>query len=280
MTELLSLRIGAVAAMGGGVLIVVGNILHPRESGQLDSAETLLEVVAGSAIWGADHVVIATGIALLLGAFYGLTQSIRGPGVAWARLGWGVGIIGVTLGLLFMLTEVVAMSALADEWASSSGAKREQALAAGSAIFQMSLTLAAAASLVLFGVTPMLYGAAVLASDEYASWLGWVGLIGGALTSGASFVQLFTGITTLTGLILVPLGIVVVTLWIILLGVQMWRKSVAGATAQTPHPSPDVRQRPFARSLAETAFWLSDPHIGYERAPDRGMRALYEPHHR
>ena len=38
-------------------------------------------------------------------------------------------------------------------------------------------------------------------------------------------IQLFTGVTTLTGLVLLPIGIVVVTLWIIYLGVLMWRKS-------------------------------------------------------
>lgn len=205
--------------------------IHPREPGQLDDAENLLEVVAGSDIWVADHVVIATGIALLLGAFYGLTQSISGSGAAWARLGWGVAIIGVGLGLVFMLTEAVAMSALADQWAESSGAKRDRASVAGSAIFQLSLTLSAGATLILFGATPMLYGAALIRGDDYASWLGWVGLIAGAVGSVAGVVQFFTGITTLTGLILVPLGIVVVTLWIIYLGVLMWRKSAEGAGA-------------------------------------------------
>ncbi|HZJ05260.1 MAG TPA: hypothetical protein VFD59_07295 [Nocardioidaceae bacterium] len=50
-----------------------------------------------------------------------------------------------------MLTEVIAVSALADDWAGSSGPKRAQAAAAGIAIFQMSWTLSAPAALVLFG---------------------------------------------------------------------------------------------------------------------------------
>ncbi len=77
--------------------------------------------------------------------------------MTWAGLGWGAAIVGVATGLAFMMTEAVAVAALADDWATSSGADKVQALAAGDAIFQLSLTLAAAAALILFGVTPILY---------------------------------------------------------------------------------------------------------------------------
>ena len=232
MARSLALRIGAVGGVGGGVLVLVGNIVHPRESGQLDDAENLLDVVSGSDIWVADHVVIATGITLLLGAFYGLTHCIGGRGAAWAGLGWGVAVIGVGLGVVFMLTEAVAVSALADEWAHGTGPQRDMTSAAGSAIFQLSLTLSAGAALFLFGLAPALYGAAILGSEVFPSWTGWVGVIAGIGGSIAGMVQLFTGVTTLTGLILVPLGIVVVTLWVVCLGVLMWRMSAEGANGE------------------------------------------------
>ena len=226
MSERHTLRIGAVAAIFGGIVLVVGNIFHPREPGQLDNARNLLQVVAGSDIWVADHVLILIGIALFLGAFYGLTHSITSKsGTAWARLAWAVAIIGVGLGLAFMLTEVVALPSLADTWANSSGVEKDLALAAGSAIFQLSLTLSAGAPLFLFGIVPALYGVAMLGSDDYAPWLGWVGVIFGSVSTVASVIQLFTGVTTLTGLVLVPIGIFVITLWTIYLGVLMWRKS-------------------------------------------------------
>jgi len=226
MSQRHALRIGAVAAVFGGTMLVVGNIIHPREPGQLNDAETLLTVVAGSPIWVADHVVIMIALALLLGAFYGLTHSITGEsGTAWARLAWGVSLIGVGLGVAFMLTEIVAMPALANAWANNSGAEKELVLAAGSAIFQLSLALSAGAALFLFGAAPLLYGVAMLRSDDYASWLGSVGVIFGSVSTVASVIQLFTGVTTLTGLVLVPIGIVVVTLWIIYLSVVMWRRS-------------------------------------------------------
>lgn len=226
MSERLALRIGGVAAIVGGVLVLFGNIIHPRESGQLDDAETLLGVIAGSEIWVADHLMIMIAITLLLGAFYGVTHSIKGETAAvWARLAWGMSIMGVGLGVAFMLTEAVAMAGLAATWADSSGNDRDVALAAGNALFQLSLALSAGAALFLFGATPILVGKAMLGSNEYPSWLGWVGVIAGLIGVAANMVQVLTGVTTQTGLVLVPIAIVTVTLWILYLGVLMWRRS-------------------------------------------------------
>ena len=71
------LRLGGVTAFGGGILTLVGNIFHPREPGQLDSAANLFGVVIRDPMWAADHFVIAIGLALLLHGFYGLTLDPR-----------------------------------------------------------------------------------------------------------------------------------------------------------------------------------------------------------
>jgi hypothetical protein len=226
MSERQVLRVGAGGAILGGFLILLGNIIHPRESGQLDDPGTLLEVVSNSSVWVVDHLVIMIGIAVLLAAFFGVTHSITGgAGMVWAQLAWGVSILGVGLGVTFMLTEATAMSALAETWATSAGPEKDLALAAGNALFEISLTLSTGAALVLFGAAPVLVGKAILGSGQYPSWLGWVGLIVGFIGIGANLVPLVTGRTTQTGLVLVPLAIVLATLWIIYLGVLMWRRS-------------------------------------------------------
>lgn len=53
-------------------------------------------------------------------------------------------------------------------------------------------------------------------------------MIFGSLGTIAGIVQLLAGVTTLTGLVLVPISIVATTLWIIYLGVLMWRRSAVG----------------------------------------------------
>lgn len=172
--------------------------------------------------------MILVGLVLLLGGFFGLTHSITGDAATtWARLGWGIAIMGSGLGVAFMLTEAVAMAGLVESWVNSSGPQKDLALAAGSAIFQLSLSLSVGAPLLFFGGAPMLCGVAILKSSDYPNWLGTVGVGFGSVTALASLIQLFTGVTAVTGLVLVPIGIVGVTLWIIYLGRLMWKLSAA-----------------------------------------------------
>ena len=226
MSQHLVLRLGGRSAVSGGLFILIGNIVHPREAGQLDNAGALLEVAAGSRLWVADHLVIMAGITVLLGAFFGVTHSISGePGTMWARLAWGISIIGVGFGVSFMLTEAIAVASLSEAWASGSGVERDASLVAGTAMLELSLTLSTGAALFLFGATPVLVGRAILGSDNYPSTIGWAGVIVGAIGVAANLIQAVTGGSTQTGLVLVPVAIVFATIWIIYLGLVMWRRS-------------------------------------------------------
>jgi hypothetical protein len=230
MSERLVLRIGGGTAMVGAVMVVAGNAIHPRESGQLDNAEALLSVVAGSSIWAVNHLILMVAIVLLLAAYYGLTHSItKEPGSAWARLGWGVAIVGAAIGVLFMLTEAVALRGIADTWAASSGVQRELALAAGDALFHLSLTLSTGAALFFFGICPILVGKAILGSTEYPAWLGRLGMVLGMLGVAVNGFQILSGVTSASGLILVPVSIIGITLWLGYSGVLMLRRSAVVA---------------------------------------------------
>ncbi len=221
-----ALRIGAVGAIIGGVIGLVANILHPRESGTLDDVESFLEEVSGSSIWVADHFALVVAVSLLLAAFYGLTHSITGAsGAIWARFAWGAGIVGVALGLTLLLSDALAISELADTWEESSGAARDLALASGSAVVEINFALFTGLMLLLFGAVPVLYGVAMLRSADYAPWLGWVGVIFGSLSLVAGVIQTFAGPKDLTAFVLFPIASIAITLWLIYLGVLMWRRS-------------------------------------------------------
>lgn len=216
-------RIGGVGAVAGGILIVAGNALHPREPGQLDDAETLLDVAAGSQSWVVVHVVILLGITLLLVGFYGLTNSIADSGDSVARLAWAMAIVGATGGIAFMLLEIVAVPAVAETWAASTGAETLPAMAAGDAVFQISLALSSAAPFFLFGIAPALCGVAMFRIERFPRWVGLAGILFGSLAVAATLLHLLTGGTTVTGLVLVPIGIVGTTLWMVYIGVAMLR---------------------------------------------------------
>jgi hypothetical protein len=67
-------------------------------------------------------------------------------------------IVGVVFGLALMLTEAVAVTSLAHAWESSSGPEKDLILAAGNAVFELSLTFSVGGMLFFFGLTPVLLG--------------------------------------------------------------------------------------------------------------------------
>lgn len=217
-------RLGAATALGGGTFTLAGNIFHPRAPGQLDSAANLFGVVVHTESWATDHFVIAIGLALLLQGFYGLTQSIRSePAASWARFGWHMALVGVVMGLALMLTEAVAVTSLAHSWNRSSGTERDLLLAAGNAVFELSLTFSVGGMLFLFGAAPVLYGVGILCSTEYRAWTGWIGVLFGLVGLAAAAIQVITGESWLTFYVLFPISSIAITLWIIYLGLRMWR---------------------------------------------------------
>jgi len=227
-----ALRLGGAAAFAGGVLTFVGNIVHPREPGQLDSAANLFDVAVRNHMWAADHVVIAVGLALVLHGFSGVTQSIRScPGAEWAHFAWHMAVIGIVLGLALMLTEAVAVTSLAHAWQGSVGAEKDLLLAAGTAVFQLSLTFSVGGMLFLFGAAPVLYGVAMLTSrTEYGAWAGGIGVLFGLVGVTAALIQVMSRDSWLAFYVLFPIASIGVTVWITYLGYRMWRMAVT-ATA-------------------------------------------------
>jgi hypothetical protein len=200
------LRLGAATASSGGILTLVGNIPHPREPGQLDSAANLFGVVLRNQMWAADHFVLAIGLALLLHGFYGLMRSIcTEPGATWARFAWHMAIVGVVFGIALKLTEAVAVTSIARAWDGRTGEERDLLLAAGNAVFELSMTFSVGGMLFLFGAMPALYGVAMLRSSEHSVWAAWIGVLFGLVGVIAAATQVMSGKSWLTFYVLFPI---------------------------------------------------------------------------
>ena len=67
-------RIAGIAFIVGGVLLIVGNILHPRVSDP-SNMQALIQSIAGNTggLWELDHLLLAAGIwGLMIGVVGGL----------------------------------------------------------------------------------------------------------------------------------------------------------------------------------------------------------------
>lgn len=200
-------------------MLLAGNVLHPREPGQLDNVVNFLDAVATSGMWVVVHTVLLIGITLLLCAYLGAASSLsEDQDSFWPQLGSGLAVVGGGLGVLFMLTEATAVQAIAADWAATSGDARQFAVAAATPLFHLSLTLSTAAAIFLFGLAPLAIGQALRTSGTYPAWLGRAGILVGLISVGANLFQVFSSMTTTSALILVPIGIAGATVWLISLG--------------------------------------------------------------
>jgi hypothetical protein len=222
-------RAGGAAAIAGALLGFVFNILHPRSSGVVTVADEL-RLVAESEIWRLDHFMLMWSLVLTLIGLVVIGRSFdHEPAASWGRVAVAAAIVGSAVALATVVTDGMAVHEVATEWAAS---QSEVSLATGTAVSQVTLALFTTLILALFGVTPILYGVAVLGSDEYPNWLGYLPLASGLLGLVAGSIQFLSGISALTASVLFPISSLATTLWLLLMGLQLWKGS------QITAPSP------------------------------------------
>lgn len=222
-------RFGSVSAMLGAILGFIVNFLHPRTP-DIANPEAYLKEVVESAIWIGDHVGILFAVLLAVGGYAAIYRSFtKEPGAAWARLGFVSALLGAAIISVLMGTDGVAAQSVATAWANAPVAEKAVALRVGIALAQINFALFSLAIVVWFGVTNILYGLAIVTSDVYPGWLGWVALLGGVASALVGLNQAYRGLSVVTTNILFPIVSTVLIVWFFIVGVLLWRKS--GATS-------------------------------------------------
>ncbi len=220
-------RIGAVSAVAGSILGMVVNALHPRTP-EIANPEALMEEVARSSIWVPDHVGIVFAVLLILGGLVAISRSVEGPtGSAFARLGLAGALVGSSVMIVQMGVDGIARYATAVDWMNAPAAEKAIAFGVGKAVHAIGAGLFSLWVIVLFGVTYILFGLAVALGEGYPRWLGWVAVVTaiGLVLVGVS--ESFTGYSNLTTNILFPILAFVITVWVLVIGILMWRKAAA-----------------------------------------------------
>ncbi len=213
------LKAGAGAAIVGSILGFIFNILHPRGPGFEGDAH--LRVVAGSEIWVFDHYMLfwAVGISVVGLIVIGLSFDQQ-PAASWGRIAAGWAVISGAVGMVLLMIDGVALRVAAE-----AAGQSPQGLAAASAVDEITLSLFTGLMLTFFGVTPVLYGIAVLTSAEHPGWLGYLAVASGLVGLLAGSISYLDGVSALTANVLFPIGSVAFTLWGLLMGVRLWKRS-------------------------------------------------------
>lgn len=222
-TKLWLFRLGAVAAVVGSLAGMVGNLIHPPTP--LGDPPGVARAIADSHAWTPIHLIIVTGIMLMLGGLLALYRSIPGGlAGALAQFGWAAAIAGVAVGLVLVMLDGVAAKQLADEWARAPAAEQSAALRVVLANETTNFALASLFNILFAGATFMLYGLAVALSDVYPRWLGWVAVTAGLGSVGAGLIQAVAGEPLQPPRVLTIIGpTTVITLWLAVMGVLLAR---------------------------------------------------------
>jgi hypothetical protein len=216
------LRFGGICAIVGAVLSVAAGIGF-RNLTNLYPAQDVLEILAARSwiSWPLTHLGFIAGALLWVFALVALSWTlIEGRSWALGRLGAAAIIVGAALHVLYSAVNGYGFTTLAQSWNDPS-TDAFAVVVVGDALRRM-LGGGWAATLLLFhGVPFVLYGLAVAYSPRYPSWLGWVGVVGGAGS-------VLTGVAHLFGKYLISLWLpvvfaIVVSAWMVAMGIMMWR---------------------------------------------------------
>jgi hypothetical protein len=186
--------------------------------------------------WPTVHLGFIFGALLWVAALTALAGSLtRGAGWALGRWGAASVIMGATIHVVDSSINGFGLTALAHAWAVAPVVSEQASLllARSALLWILGGTWASVLSF-FHGVPFVFFGLAVVLDRSYPTWLGWFGLIGG-------LGSLLCGVTMFLGVGLAPEGLfivfaLIVSLWMVAMGVLMWRRADA---AQNGKPTLD-----------------------------------------
>ena len=221
-------RIGAASAVAGSALLFVGTYLHPMGADPNDAVAAFTEYAADH-LWVASHLIQLTGVALIVVALLFVAYQLElASGTVWARISAGGAIASLALAAALQAVDGIALKHTVDAWAAAPESQKVAAFHAAFAVRQIEIGLASMLCLSL-GVTATVYGAALVLDRAYPRWTGALAVMGGVPTAVAGGVIAYTGFSRMAMAINMPASSVLL-LWMLALGVCMWRRGIAKET--------------------------------------------------
>jgi hypothetical protein len=220
----LLLLLGAWSAVVGAPLAFVANGLHPHPTDF--RLEALLQQIADSPTWGTIHLTLICALVLILGALAAITFSIdREPGATVARLACVAALLGGALILVSTAMDGFAMNQLARSWVDAPLAEKATALRVADALEQAQYAVYSLSIVLFLGLGIFLYGLATVLSSVYPKPLGWLAVLSGAGAFVIGVVQALSGPSFRDTEIFFVLFSMLSTIWVLSMGVVMWRKA-------------------------------------------------------
>lgn len=241
----LLLAVGGACGVVGAVLTFVANGLHPHPDDF--HLEALLQEIAQSTTWSAIHLILIFGLLLIFGALLAVALTTEHqPAAIVARFACLATLVGGSLILVSTAGDGFAMNQLARAWLQAPPEQKATALAIAGEL-EVAQYAVYSLSIVLFlGVGIFLYGLSTALSSAYPKALGWLAMISGSGAFVVGVVQAFQGPEYRATEIFFVVFSILSTIWVLIMGVLMWRKARGNrvgehAPVDTAHRQATVR---------------------------------------
>jgi hypothetical protein len=235
------LRLGAVGAIFGAVVSVAAGMGLGTLTNEV-GAEPILRAISARPdwYWPGVHLSFILGAFLWVGAFIALAVSLKnGVSGALGWLGAAAVIVGAGVHVVDSSISGFGLTALAKAWASAPASEQANLLRIGDTLLYVLNGTWPSVHSYFHGVPFILSGLAVALSRRYPAWLGWIAVVGGAGSLAGGVLMFFD--VSLGSEQFFILFAQLVSLWMVAMGVLMWR--CAGAT-QTGEPVVSEESRP------------------------------------
>lgn len=234
MTNRSLYKVAGIAAVLSLVTGVMG-FLHPRPDPDVELS-LYSEIEKAGDWWLLIHVITISyhvlGLIVMLALYRAISAS--GAGTTFALLGAVFAVMATSVAFVWTAIDGVALEVVARDFYATPEADRELLVPAAKLGEEIILALWSTTHLLWFGVAVALLGAAVVASDPQRSALGWVGVAAGVFASVAALIQLYESRTVLTAQILFPISSLWSGVWLVVIGVLLWRRSWPEAPVAAP----------------------------------------------
>jgi hypothetical protein len=224
MTGVEGRRVGGGAAIVGGVLALVGNLLHPRYGDEPDF-DVYRKIAVSDRYVVSDFLLIAALIIVTAG-FVAIARD-SGYG-SWSGYGRLAALVGGGIAVSQIGLEMFAFKHQTEVFARATPEDLNGSFWAANAIDHVNTALFNTWTLVFLGIAPILIAVAALQSRRASSWVSALALLGGAICALVGIVNLGRDDqTTLEIPFLV--GSLLITAWVLASGWFLVRRDALGS---------------------------------------------------
>lgn len=220
-------KVGGLAAILGVVCLLTATLAHPMTPDPADAPAAFAEYAADR-FWIASHLGQLLGAVLITGGLVALSWRLRrGRAGVWAALGGTSAVAGLALAGALQAVDGIALKIMVDHWAAAGPESQPLVFESAFALRQLEVGLASI-SLLLFGLTTVLYAGAFWLSADAPNGLGWLALLSGAATLVAGAMYAYTGFSDRAMMVSMPAGLLLMA-WGTAVGVFLLRRSLGRA---------------------------------------------------